>query len=118
MLKKVLAIVLFFTVVSSFDKPRESEAMAEAMGVGAAFGGLPGAAIVGGVALAAVLFGLGQGLGNFAMEQYNFEQFAAEHTKGKRPSTKGKHEKGQARKSRDAGKEKGDARRNNPWGRG
>jgi RHS repeat-associated protein len=35
----------------------------------------------------------------------------AEHTKGARPSTKGKHEKGQTRKNRDQGGEKGDARR-------
>jgi RHS repeat-associated protein len=35
----------------------------------------------------------------------------AEHTKGARPSTKGKHEKGQTRKGRDQGGEKGDARR-------
>ena len=41
----------------------------------------------------------------------------AEHTKNKRPSTKNKHQKGKARKGRDAGGEKGDARRNNPWGR-
>ena len=34
-----------------------------------------------------------------------------EHTKGSRPSTEGKHEKGQARKKRDAGGEKGDSRR-------
>lgn len=41
----------------------------------------------------------------------------AEHTKNKRPSTKGKHQQGQTRKKKDAGGEKGDARRNNPWGR-
>lgn len=35
----------------------------------------------------------------------------AEHTKGARPSTKTKHEKGQTRKGRDKGGEKGDARR-------
>ncbi|RRQ46200.1 DUF6443 domain-containing protein [Chryseobacterium sp. SC28] len=35
----------------------------------------------------------------------------AEHTKGARPSTKTKHEKGQSRKGRDKGGEKGDARR-------
>ncbi|MDP2813509.1 MAG: RHS repeat-associated core domain-containing protein [Erysipelotrichaceae bacterium] len=35
----------------------------------------------------------------------------AEHTKGARPSTKGKHKKGQTRKGRDQGGEKGDARR-------
>ena len=34
-----------------------------------------------------------------------------EHTKGARPSTKGKHQKGQTRKKRDNGGEKGDARR-------
>jgi len=34
-----------------------------------------------------------------------------EHTKGARPSTKGKHEQGQARKQKDGGGEKGDARR-------
>ncbi len=32
---------------------------------------------------------------------------AKEHTKGKRPSTEGKHEEGQARKGRDKGGEKG-----------
>lgn len=36
---------------------------------------------------------------------------AKEHTKGKRPSTEGKHEEGQARKGRDKGGEKGDERR-------
>ena len=36
---------------------------------------------------------------------------AKEHTKGARPSTKGKHEKGQTRKNRDNRGEKGDARR-------
>lgn len=39
---------------------------------------------------------------------------AKEHTKGARPSTQGKHEKGQARKNRDRGGEKGDANRNPP----
>ena len=34
-----------------------------------------------------------------------------EHTKGARPSTKGKHQKGQTRKKRDNRGEKGDARR-------
>ena len=38
-------------------------------------------------------------------------QGGAEHTKGKRPSTKGKHERGQSRKGRDNRGEKGDARR-------
>lgn len=38
----------------------------------------------------------------------------AEHTAGKRTSTKQKHETGQARKSRDKGKEKGDQRRRPP----
>jgi hypothetical protein len=39
---------------------------------------------------------------------------SSEHKKGARPSTKGKHQKGQARQGRDArGGEKGDARR--PW---
>ncbi len=33
---------------------------------------------------------------------------ASEHTKGARPSTKGKHEKGQARKNLDKGGEKGE----------
>jgi hypothetical protein len=37
---------------------------------------------------------------------------AEEHTKGVRPSTRGKHQKGQARKKRDRkGGEKGDKRR-------
>lgn len=38
----------------------------------------------------------------------------AEHTKGARPSTKGKHEQGQARKQRDRGGEKGDSSRAPP----
>jgi RHS repeat-associated protein len=38
----------------------------------------------------------------------------AEHTKGKRPSTKGKHQKGQRRKAADSGGEKADARRRPP----
>ena len=36
---------------------------------------------------------------------------AGEHIKNARPSTKGKHEKGKARKRKDAGGEKGDRRR-------
>jgi hypothetical protein len=36
-----------------------------------------------------------------------------EHTKGKRPSTEGKHQKGRARKKQDGGGERGDARRRN-----
>jgi RHS repeat-associated protein len=39
---------------------------------------------------------------------------ASEHTKGARPSTKGKHEKGQTRKQTDRGGEKGDAERRLP----
>lgn len=38
----------------------------------------------------------------------------AEHTKGARPSTKGKHEAGDARRGRDRGGEKGDANRSQP----
>ncbi len=34
-----------------------------------------------------------------------------EHKKNARPSSRGKHEKGQTRKQRDAGGEKGDKRR-------
>lgn len=34
-----------------------------------------------------------------------------EHKKNARPSSRGKHEKGQARKQRDAGGEKGDQKR-------
>ena len=41
-----------------------------------------------------------------------FEEFK-EHTKGARNSTRGKHEEGQSRRSRDAHGEKGDARRQN-----
>ena len=40
-----------------------------------------------------------------------------EHTSNSRPSSLEQHEKGQARKARDARGEKGDMRRNNPWGR-
>jgi uncharacterized protein RhaS with RHS repeats len=39
---------------------------------------------------------------------------ATEHTKNARPSTKEKHEQGQARRDRDRGGEKGDARRGPP----
>jgi len=39
---------------------------------------------------------------------------AEEHTKGARPSTQGKHEKGQARKQQDYGGEKGDKSRDVP----
>jgi len=41
-------------------------------------------------------------------------EFAAEHTKGARPSTKGKHEKGNARRTSDRGGEKGDSNRRPP----
>ncbi len=44
----------------------------------------------------------------------NFADYFAEHKSGARNSTKGKHEDGQARKSRDYGGEKGDVRRNPP----
>ena len=40
-----------------------------------------------------------------------------EHTKNRRKSNENKHQYGQSRKRRDAGNEKGDSRRNNPWGR-
>ncbi|WP_374694491.1 RHS repeat domain-containing protein [Hydrogenophaga pseudoflava] len=42
------------------------------------------------------------------------EGLAAEHTKGARPSTENKHQEGQSRRARDAGGERGDARRNLP----
>ncbi len=45
---------------------------------------------------------------------YGPDEFSAEHTKGARPSTKGKHEEGQARRGRDRGGEKGDAGRRPP----
>ena len=50
-------------------------------------------------------------------ELNNQEYFVGEyeeHTKGARPSTKGKHEKGQTRKIIDRGGEKGDERRDVP----
>ena len=37
--------------------------------------------------------------------------YIKEHTKNKRESNRNKHEEGQSRKARDAGGEKGDARR-------
>ena len=80
------------------------------MEIGALFGGPPGL-VIGGVAAAVVAYGVAAFIANGAAS------FSAEHTKGKRPSTKGKHERGQARKNKDAGNEKGDVRRNNPWGR-
>jgi len=45
---------------------------------------------------------------------YEIYQFAKEHTKGARPSTKGDHQLGKARKAKDYGGEKGDTRRNPP----
>jgi hypothetical protein len=45
---------------------------------------------------------------------YEIYQFAAEHKKNARPSTKGDHQVGKARKARDYGREKGDIRRNPP----
>ena len=39
---------------------------------------------------------------------------AKEHTKNARPSTKGKHQKGEARKAKDRGGEKGDKKRAPP----
>jgi len=49
----------------------------------------------------------------------NTAPLQAEHTSGARPSTAGDHEKGQARKGRDHGGEKGDAARqkNGMWPR-
>lgn len=41
-------------------------------------------------------------------------QLAKEHTKNARPSSKGKHEKGNSRRKRDAGNEKGDGNRRPP----
>ena len=43
--------------------------------------------------------------------------YSSEHTKNSRKSTKEKHQKGRTRNKRDHQGEKGDARRNNPWGR-
>ncbi len=40
--------------------------------------------------------------------------FYEEHTSGARPSTKAKHEKGQSRRARDFGGEKGDKARRYP----
>jgi FlaA1/EpsC-like NDP-sugar epimerase len=45
---------------------------------------------------------------------YLDEHEDAEHTKGARKSTKEKHQQGKARKARDRGGEKGDARRGVP----
>ncbi len=42
------------------------------------------------------------------------QEILAEHKNGKRPSTRGKHEQGQARRAKDRGGEKGDARRDPP----
>ena len=114
MFRKCLALIL----VTNLALPSvscNSDAMAEAVAlerfveVGLMAGGLPGALV--GAAVGAVGIALIAAVGGEVAE------FAAEHTKGKRPSTKGKHEKGQARKDRDAGREKGDKRRDNPWGR-
>ena len=41
-------------------------------------------------------------------------QLAEEHTKNARPSSKGKHEQGNARRMQDAGNEKGDKNRRPP----
>ena len=43
--------------------------------------------------------------------------YSSEHTKNSRKSTKEKHQKGRTRNKRDHQGEKGEARRNNPWGR-
>ena len=46
--------------------------------------------------------------------QSNESSGGKEHTSNKRPSTRGKHEKGQSRSKRDYGQEKGDKRRGKP----
>ena len=115
MLKKFLSVFLSVVLIFSFDKSckceaLEAAAMVQGMEIGALIGGPPGL-VIGGAAAVIAAYGLAAFIANSA------SSFSAEHTKGKRPSTKGKHERGQARKDRDAGKEKGDVRRNNPWGR-
>jgi len=47
-------------------------------------------------------------LGELVVDLWNFANFSAEHTKGARPSTKGKHQKGQSRRGKDRGGEKGE----------
>ncbi len=48
-------------------------------------------------------------LGELAVDLWNYTtNFSAEHTKGARPSTKGKHQKGQSRRGKDRGGEKGE----------
>lgn len=115
MFKRCLALFLAFSLVVPFNKFHKCEAMdamamVQGIEIGAMLGGPPGM-VIGGIAAVIVVYGAAAFVANSAAS------FSAEHTKGKRPSTKGKHERGQARKNRDAGKEKGDVRRNNPWGR-
>jgi RHS repeat-associated protein len=63
------------------------------------------------IAPAAVTFAVYAGLTYIGHEIY---QFAKEHTKGARPSTRGDHQLGKARKAKEFGGEKGDIRRNPP----
>lgn len=49
-----------------------------------------------------------------AVQTTSTVQMAKEHTKNARPSSKGKHEKGNSRRKRDAGNEKGDGNRRPP----
>ncbi len=70
---------------------------------GAIIGAAAGSVVTAGkvIAAGAIGYGIGKGLITFK-----------EHTNNTRPSTEPKHQKGQARRQRDQGGEKGDARRN------
>jgi len=74
-------------------------------------GGLSGAALL--QATEDFVNKYGPIINHFAKEAAG-ESAGAEHTKGKRNSTKGKHERGRARKAKDRGGEKGDAGRRYP----
>ena len=67
------------------------------------------APLIGSGAAAALDFALGFTLGTAVIDAGL--QFAAEHTTGARPSTKGKHQKGRARQAKDKGGEKKDAKK-------
>ncbi len=85
------------------------------IGAGMIASGTPAVVFVGVVIVAAgtayAIYKIGQAL---APAVGNAFRWFAEHTSKSRPSTKGKHQTGQARRGRDRGNEKGDSKRGYP----
>lgn len=105
--------------INFIDMEGEYAIAAPAVGIGGGIGiGIGGAIGIGagigiGICYAADCTSLGEHLGEGLYDLLN-PNVHNEHTKNKRPSTRGKHEKGQSRQNRDRGGERGDRNRNYP----